>query len=313
MSDVDDFTVETHEATEIPADVQAADAVEFDATGVDEPETPVSEPETPDPAPVEAADDDRNADGTYKKGRSPAKRIAQLTYEREEAKRRADALEARLAALEQSTPAPAKVETPAPVAPVQSGKPTLKSFTESGQYETYEDAHEAFLEARDAWRDAEKARTDEGRQRSESFNGRWKTFAEKTPDLATTMQTSELTPDRISDVMTYAIMQSERGPELLYLLAKHPQEAIQLGEQTKTLGPDAAQVVLDLLNAKFPPATAAPSGPASAASRYVAPSPIKPVGTAPVAAETSPEDIDDIDQYITAANKRHGWNGRKVG
>jgi hypothetical protein len=311
MSDVDDFTVEVNTPEPIPVEVQAADAVEFDATPA---ESEADTPETPDPPPVEAADDDRNADGTYKKGRSPQKRIAQLTYEREEAKRRADALEARLAALE-AKPA-AKVEAPAPVA-VDPSKPTLKQFTESGQYDTYEDAHEAYLEARDAWRDGVKAREAADAQAqtqqqaaATAWNARQSEFSAKTPDYAQVMRDTTV---RISDAMIRAIVESERGPELFYLLAKHPEEATRLGEKTKDYSTDAAPVVLELLEAKFPPATAAPSGPASAASRTVAPAPIKPVGSAPVAAETLPEDIDDIDRYIDSANKRYGWHGRKVG
>jgi hypothetical protein len=265
----------------------------------DEPETPAEE---------------RNADGTFKakspKKDSPEKRIAKVVYEREQARQEAVREREQREALAAELEALRKGQSPAAASVVPAGeKPTLKVFTESGRYETYEDAVEAYQEARDDWKEAQWRQKAEAQQAEETSQARQKAWMERqTAFTATTPDYQEVVGANslwISDAMIGAILESEHGPAVLYFLATHPEEATQLAAESKDHPPSTVPVMRRLLESKVAsPAPAAPTGPAKAASRSPVPAPISPVGAGPVVSETPPDQLPFGRKYVEAQNRR---------
>lgn len=317
MSDIDDFTVET--STAAPAAPPAAETGgdNFDAAENSQETGPIDAPaETDGDGSLPAGD--RNPDGTFKaKGerRDPASRIAKITWEREEAKREAareraarEELAAQLEAARRNSSGDARQGEPGPAANT-SAKPTVDQFS------SYEDFVEALAdwkaEQKFAQREhAEQSRRQEtqAREMQTAFNTRLEAARGTIAGFDEALQNAREAP--LSDTMMLAVIESQRGPEILHFLATHPEECIQLAEESKSDPRDAAKWMRRLLESKLS-AQAAPSGPAPAATRSVVPPPIKPVGSGPVVADTPVNEIDDIDKYIDTANKKDGWRGRR--
>lgn len=305
---MDDFVVESSGAQAPPPSPPSSEASPspLDASSDGQ---PFADPSADDSA-TPAEGRERNDDGTFKpKKGSIQDRINRATYEREEARReaererqRAAALEAEIARLRE----PARPDAPRQAvepAPATDGppKPTLDQF----------DTYEAWIEAVADWRAEQKvqalraeaqARDAQAREFAarQSYHEREAAFAAQTPDYAEAMTRAKDVP--ISASMQAAILSSPHGPAVAYFLATHPEDAVQLAQETASLPASAAPVVRRLLEGKIP-AVGAQSGPSPQGVRPSVPPPIKPVGSAPVVAEPPIETLP-VDDYVEAMNAR---------
>lgn len=290
--------------TEAPSETSAVD--ETPAVLADTPET-TEKPE------AKADATERNADGTFKA--KPKKgSLDRLIWEREEAERKATAAELKAAAFEaqlarqaQPTPEPAKQAAPA-FAP-------FEEWSKAKPEASYED----YLDARADWRleqrMAEKAKQDAAQRDHTEFL----TATERYVAAETAMKETHDDYDQVlasgakalrlaglnglPDALLKAIHTSTRGPELLYSLASHPEDCIQLAQEAAGLPLTAAPMMRRLLESRL---TAAPSGPAVTPKPAIsqAKPPIKPVGSAPSGTESPDDDPEDIDTFIRVNNAR---------
>jgi hypothetical protein len=314
---------ETITSTENDADAVVASIAALDASGKDakqaslppdqhgEPaETPESEPATPPPAIAQ----DREPDGTFKKGgkKDPQSRIAHVTWEREEARRQAAAekaqreqLEARLQELERAKPSP---EPAKPAA--ADGRP---SEDEVGtKYATYAD----FVDALADWKydqrmqkfqaEQQQATERQNYQKDADAHGarmaEWrKTNAQQAQEFDSLMAASNGGP-QLSPSMVSAILASERGPAMLHYLAAHPEECLRLIRESSDLPVSAAPWVRTVLETKVAAPAASP-GPAPAVTRKPDYAPIQPVGASPVVSEVDTSKLTGR-AYLEAENAR---------
>jgi hypothetical protein len=313
----------------------SAPAAPLEPSAAPEPSTQAPAAETAPAAPVAPVDPDddahplyeRNEDGTFK---AKAKRGSldelrqrnkQATWERHEATRQLEQeraerarLAAELDALRRNPPAAgpgaSEAASPAPAAPAVQADPNDPEPREE-DFEAYRDFVKAQAQwaIRDAFRQREaqeaQARAMTEAQRAKATWEQRYAEAQKTlPDLP---QAIEAMKDReLSPAIARAVIEADRGPEILHYLATHPEECAQLVEDSRTLPPSAAPVMRRLLEAKLSGAPAASSGPAAATTRKAVPAPIQPVGASPVVAELSLEDIAKLPlpEYTRLMNAR---------
>lgn len=303
---MDDFVVTTPGAPAPSPEASAPASESALAPAASDSVTSLDEPSAGDPSSAEGRE--RNDDGTFrpKKG-SLQDRINRATWEREEAKReaerersRAASLEAEIARFREQAPPPEPART-APATFDGSPKPTLDQF----------DTYEGWIEAVADWRAEQKIqhlraeaqmRDAQARELSarQSYHERESTFAQQTPDYVEAMTRAKDLP--LSASMQAAVLSSAHGPALAYFLATHPEDAVQLAQETASLPASAAPVVRRLLESRIP-AGGAQSGPPSQGSRPSVPPPIKPVGSAPVVADPPIESLP-VDDYVEAMNAR---------
>lgn len=158
-------------------------------------------------------------------GHRARKRIDTLTYEREEARRRAEGLETRIAALEGGKPAAAEK----PAEPAKEPK--------ADDFETHEEwiaalvAHKTAIGVATALETerTKEAKADEGIQREEEFQ---KFIAQRAEARERYDDFDEVIKDngtmKLSGVMNYVIMSSEVGNDISYYLATHRDEAARI-------------------------------------------------------------------------------------
>jgi hypothetical protein len=239
-------------------------------------ETPEAEAQTETPAPSETEEKpapasepeitqnaaERGADGKFKPApvdetpEGVKKRIGKALKAQREAEERADALEAELEKTRESRPAPAAkaaAET-APPAKAAEGKPQAKDF------DTYEAFNEALVDwklaqtrAADAKVATDRAAADANAAKGVAWNERVEAVRKVHADFDDVMAEAASLP--ISEAMHVTIFESERGPEVAYHLAQHPDEAARIAK----LGPLAAARELGRLEAALPSATAKPA------------------------------------------------------
>lgn len=135
---------------------------------------------------------------------------------------------------------PATVDQPKQ--PAAEGKPNPNDF----------DTHVEYLDARDEWNkkqtrmEAEKERLQSAQAKAtETHATRVKAFADKTPDFQETLENLDDVPN--SPAVREIIITSENGPELLYELAKNPDEARRIAK----LGPLAAAREMGKIEARL--------------------------------------------------------------
>lgn len=278
-------------ASDTPAPEPAAAAAEPPA-----PEKPSEKP-APDPDPEtakQAAGQDRDETGKFKaKEDTPepadtpgvAKRIGKLLAEKRAAEQRAEDAERRLAPGSQ----PAKEQAQPPAAPQpQMGKPVSASF------ETYE----AYVEALTDWKVEQSNAARSQREAAQKTAENWKTRSADArtahPDYDQVLAEAESTP--ISRAMHETIAESDLGPELVYFLAKNPDDAARIAK----LPPLAAAREIGKLEATL---SAKPEKPAAAAPAKPLPKPPKAVGGghAPAAIDLNDPDLSMKDFKREAA------------
>lgn len=216
--------------------------------------------------------------------RKPAKgaeaRIAELTRLRREAERQRDAAIAQL----QGARDPAKAATPKPVA---------------DDFEDYGDYVEALTDWKADQRDAERADTNAttaAERAAQHRNAEWsaKIGAAKSimPDFDAVMEKADTpTAPHVAD----ALMDADRGPELLYHLANNP----DVVERLNDMSPARAAIELGKIEAKLEAPEAAPPPPPRKTT--TAPAPITPVKTgATTAKDPAKMNMEEYKAYRAA-------------
>jgi hypothetical protein len=263
---------------------------------------PAAEAKPEESAPSETPDD-AAAEPEPKKAKGVQKRIDELTRQREDERRRAEAAEARLdralAALEKGTGVPAKdskqaieTEDPEPQKPVK----------DANDPESYDRALEEYVTARSSWiarrevkaslAEEEKKRQDEETAKQykslqESYKSKVEKVKEKYPDYETVAESPDV---QVSMPMANAIFHSDEGPEIAYYLGKNPAEA----ERISKLVPQLQLVELGKIVARL-------NMPVATKPVSAAPTPGKPIKAS---SETtlSPEE-ESMEAYATRRKK----------
>lgn len=232
-----------------------------------------------------------------KKSKGVQKRIDELIRQREDERRSREATEARLdralAAVERLTGKPAAEakqelaeEDPEPTRPVRAQFPDDTAF---------EQARDDYTEGKARWiarreikativeseRKAAEARTLEEQQIvHKSYKERVDKVSEKYEDFHEVAESPDVA---ISIPMAHAIMSSEYGPEIQYLLGKEPAEAeriskLSVPQQLLALGRMEAKLAIGATPKTDTPAepAAKPAAPAKSATVSNAPAPVKP-------------------------------------
>ena len=135
----------------------------------------------------------------------------------------------------------------------------------------------------------------------QAHTARVQAFAKATPDYFDVIGKAGDLP--LSPAMEHVLVTSDRGPELAYFLATHPEEALRLSQETVSLPATAAPLVRQLLESKLQASSTASSGPVVRGSHPSVPAPIKPVGAAPVVTDTPLDDLD-VDAFVARENAR---------
>jgi len=215
----------------------------------------------------ELEDDSASSDGTDTPAQPRKKpgvhqRIDELTREKYDAIRRADALAMQLALIEQERNAKA------PPTPIAEGKPELASF------ETYEDYAEALTD----WKLNERLKVMQAQQkenavkqqfveRSVAFDTRVAEFEKEVPGGWAEAANA---PIPTTPAMLEVIHTSDKGPWVAHYLAKHPQEAIAIAQMSplataRALGKIEAQLSAPAPAPRVSPRTVSQAPPPPAA------------------------------------------------
>ena len=259
----------------------------------------VSDSETDDDVELEGEDTSEGDEGEGeeedeapkpKKGKNGfTKRIAKLNARAE----RLEAENAELKRLAGVKPAAAAEETPA--LPVDSnGKPVRPKLSDYPTYEAHEDALAVYEEALADWtfEDRTKRQTAQAKQTeaAKAWEDRTEKIRVKHPDYNEKINALQIPNTPAVPVVRDAIAESEVGPEILYHLAQHPDEA----KRILTLSPVRAVVELGKLEAKLTPPAAAPKQKTKVTS---APDPVTPVGGKGTASPKPLHEVDDFSEY----------------
>ncbi len=271
-------------------------------------ETPVAA--TPEPERAEVAENVEAADGgeeseaeeatasgdgeeTTAAPRKPRKqnRFDQLTREKYEGIRRAEAAEARLVALEQQLHPQRQQQQ----APTQQGRPTLEQF--GYDQEAYETARDAWVisQARESWTqqqqqaDAQK----QSQERLSKFEQRIAKFEQEQPGAWDEVLRSPVQPTQL---MREAVADSELGPKIAHYLATNLDEAFAITQ----LPPLGQAVAMGRIEAKLLHAPAPPAKPQTTVSRAPAPAPVIGSGAS---TSVSPEKMS-IPEHMAAVRAK---------
>ena len=173
----------------------------------------------------ETGDQPRDDKGQFASPRAE-KRIAELTREREDAKRDAEYYRA-LAEQQQLVTQPTEPPVPMPVQVEATDAPKQEDFKDWEDYYAAVAKHEADKAVGRMQADQVEKQTLAAQQaQTNKFNERAAVFAREHPDFVEkVMQNHALT---ISNDMAAAIHSSDNGPEVAYYLASNPQLAQQI-------------------------------------------------------------------------------------
>ena len=265
-----------------PAAVETAAPVEAEAPAVEAQEPVVEQQEQQQETEREAV----------RKKKSASERIQEITWARHEAERRAAEAERQLAEFRA-----AKQQEPA----APAGKPALDQFQD----------YDSYVEAVAEWRAGEAVRAAlsaneqktqaaaqaaQNKQRTESWAKNQAAVRQAIPDYDEVVGLSEVV---VAPHVTDTILESDRGPEVAYYLAQHPEKA----DQINGLSPIAAARAIGRIEASLPELPVA-------ARISKAPAPIKPVS----ASSSAPIGISDdmsTEAYRAARAKQGAWWARK--
>jgi len=236
---------------------------------------PVESPTEPAPAPAPAPVDPATEEAASNARKGVQSRIDELTRQRHEAERRAQYW--------QNIATQEAVQAPAPSsAPAANSAPTPEQFTDYGQY----------IQALATWqasREVNRTLADSAEQqaeqlRVETFRARQELTRQNISDYDTVVAGSTV---QVQPHVLQALVESDRGPELTYHLAKNPAELAALN----SLGVAQANRRIGILEATLPPVVAPPAVRSSSA-----PQPASVTG----AAGASNPDIStmSMDQYV---------------
>ena len=244
----------------------------------------------------------------------PIARMKKALAQKAEAERRAAALEQELQRVRQGVTSPVTPIAPASPAngrpPASGEEPQFEQFAqEADPYTAYVQAwarwdHAQQLEARFARYEQEQA----ARVRQASFESRIQQGAAQYPDWQEALTQADTLGLQVSAVMQQAITESPRAADLVHYLATHPEECLQLAEESVETPVAAAHVMRRLLESQLAPPAAAPAkngagaGTAARAAVSTAKPPVTPVGSSPVVSDAPPGDD------ASAAEHARYWN-----
>lgn len=175
----------------------------------------------------------------------------------------------------------------------------------SSEFATYDE----YVEALSDWKAGQKVATALAQRaegaattaRAETFEERVSQARSRMSDFDTVVGKSSV---EVASHIRESILDSDRGPELAYHLAKHPQEAQRLS----SMHPLQAARELGRLEASFDtPAPAEPAEPAAAARPVTnAPPPTRPAASGRTAPTTDPRrmSVDEIKAQLKAGGSR---------
>ena len=224
-----------------------------------EPATPpVETPPAPEAAPE--ADTTPARDPSLPK-HDPIARMKQALAQKAEAERKAAALEAVLARYQVPQAPAAPPPAPAPAATNGHAEPTFEQFaTEPDPYTAYMqawarwDRAQAIAQARADW-ETEQATA----RRTHQFQTALHAGRTAYPDFDAALTEADTLGLQVSAVMQDAIADSPRAADLVYFLATHPEECIQLAEESRQTPVAAATVMRRLLESRLSPRVPAPT------------------------------------------------------
>lgn len=258
--------------------------------------------ETPEPDDAKPAEPDPASEAGKAlagKKRTLQARIDELTREKHDSKREADAakaellvMRAELAALKSGKPA----ADPPPAQPVTTPPQSLsgKPKPTQAEYDSYED----YIEALTEWKTDEKlavARAEAQAQAAhrgaeQALHEIYTRGRSAHADFDALLEQQAAAGVRWSPFVTQTVLQSENGHDIAYALAKDPETALRLSsiQHVGQAGIEMGKFLARL--------DAANSGPATVAAPVTtAPAPIKPVGGTSTGASTAdPKDINSI-------------------
>lgn len=262
-------------------------------------------------APAEQPDDP-TAEPEPKKAKGVQKRIDELTRQREDERRRAEAAEARLdralAALEKNTGVSAKdtkqildESDPEPVKPTK----------DPNNPEAYDDALERYILEKSSWitrrevkaslAEVEKSRKDEElashiKTMQDSYKSKVEKAREKYADYSEIAESPDV---MVSPIMAQGIFSMDDGPEIAYHLGKNPAEA----ERISKLPPQVQLMELGKISARL---ATPPQEKPKISSAPKPGTPIKPTPEAKVSVEEESMEVYAARRKKELAAERKG-------
>lgn len=315
---------ETQVTTEAQVvDTDSLDAFESEFFGQKTPDpAPASveaEQETDDEAPVEAVesqeaevDPNEDAEAEYKeappKKKTVQDRIDELVRQREDAKREADAkiealqrdFEAKLAALQPKQPEK-KSSEPKPDDTNEDGSAKYALGEFDPQYIRDLTRHTLEQErAQDKMRAEEETRQRQAQEAQQALTSSWNAKLEASkaeyPDLVEKSQNLlngfNNLDQAYAGYLSTVLMQMDKGPDVLYYLANHPEEAHTIVNS----GAQKATLALGRIEAKFLEADAQKQAAKPKVSKAPPPPPVRARGTNGAFISVAP-DTDDLDAF----------------
>ncbi len=311
-TDLDAFSAEllgTAKPEPVQADAPSDEDADDTSTG-DTPDTnePVEDTEA-DPDSNEG--DDKPEEVVEKpKKKTAQERISEVIGERNEARERASALEARIAAIEAGKAKP--VEAPAPTVVTDNGAPDPDATNEDGslkyplgEYDSafLRDNARYILKSEKEAFDREQAET--AQQEAEiaartELQKSWEAkvqSAEATDDMADIREVGMQLVENFADLepaygdyLANTIMDLENGPEVFYYLANNVTEARKIAN----LGPVKATIALGGLDARIGVSKAPQENGTQKTRMTQAPEPPKTVNRGTNGKFDTPDDTDDL-------------------
>lgn len=221
------------------------------------------------------------------------RRIDKLNSRYNEERQRREALEQRLAQLEAGSTKPEKIEAkPEPV----EGKPNAENFETHAEY--VEALTEWKIEQREIKARAEKEKESLKSAQDKALNdhyAREKSFADKTEDYAEVIQDFIADAPKVTAAFEQSIVESEHGPEIMYMLAKDRKEF----DRINSLSYAGIYKEIGKLEAKLSQA----SEPKQEIKKTTnAPKPITPIGSGK--SSTTTKSLDEMSQAEYEAYRR---------
>lgn len=157
-----------------------------------------------------------------RKGREYAEKLSKARDEAKQEREKREAAEKKAAELEAKLNPPPKEE---------EGKPKPEQFTDAFEYA--EALTDWKVEQREKARDQEIAKKSIEQQRNsvvKTFVEKQNAFKETTPDYQEVLAAADEAGVKVSDAVRDAIIESDFGPQVMYHLAKNPDEAERIAK-----------------------------------------------------------------------------------
>lgn len=207
------------------------------------------------------------------KGRNISRRIKKLTQQRTAAQREAEYWREKAMRADRSEKTADETESKPPQNTAQAGKPDPDDYDSQAEWlEAVADwKAEAKLSEWEAKQQQKKAETEQ-QQKFEAHIERVQDFAKQHEDFENLMEDVDDIP--LSRAVQQAFVDSENGPQLMYALAKDPEEL----ERICKLSPEKAHRAIGRIEARLENQSTDTSQKVERKTTTKAPKPLKPVG-----------------------------------